>query len=179
LIDEHGKNLGVFPLEEALRKAWDSGFDLVEVDPVSQPPVCKVMDFGKLRYEQSKKRAQSKPSGELKEIGVSLKISKHDLEFKIKQAKKFLEKGHKVKFNLPLRGREKSFQDTKAVEIIDEIIRLMSDDGVVETKSKGMIGNRLFVIISPSRKKTKKVGAQDKGGKETKIEDAQGDRQKG
>ena len=169
----------MFPLEEALRRAWDRGFDLVEVDPVTQPPVCKVMDFGKLRYEQSKKRGQSKPGGELKEIGVSLKISKHDLDFKIRQAKRFLEKGHKVKFNLPLRGREKSFQDTKAVEIMDEIIRLMSDDGVVETKSKGMIGNRLFVIISPLRKKAKKVGVQNKGGKETKNEDAQGNRQAG
>jgi len=143
------------PLDQALRRAWDQELDLVEVNPRANPPVCKIMDYGKLMYEQRKKKPQSKGS-ELKEIGISMKISDHDLTFKVKQARKFLEKGHKVKFNLPLRGREKSFKDTRAVEVLNRIIELISDCGIVEQRSKGLVGNRLFVIISPSKGKQKK-----------------------
>ena|GEM_PF-269110 len=169
LIDKDGKNHGIMPTEEALRIAREQGMDLVEVAPGEQPPVCRVMDYGKLRYDQKRKRAQASRGGggELKELGLSMKISDHDLGVKIRQAEKFLEKGHKVKFNLMLRGREKSFQDSLAPQLLDRIIEMMSDRGAVDQRSSRMIGNRLFVIIAPSRSGGRKEGKtkrdQDKG----------------
>ncbi len=147
--------------------AWDRGLDLVEVNPVADPPVCKMMDFGKLRYEQSKKRVTAK-GGELKEIGISLKISPHDLEVKVRQGKKFLEKGNKVKFNLPLRGREKTFEKSLATNLLKKVAELMLDVGTVEQMSKGMVGNRLFVIISPSRGSKKRESETVRYENETK-----------
>lgn len=162
LVDKDGKNLGVMPTEEALRMARDQGLDLVEVAANEQPPVCRVMDYGKLRYDMKRKRAQASRSGgggELKELGLTMKISNHDLGVKIRQAKKFLEKGYKVKFNLLMRGREKSFQDSLAPSLLDRIVELLSDAGVVDQRSSRMIGNRLFVIIAPSRSRGRKEGS--------------------
>lgn len=140
----------------------------MEVNPSAEPPVCKIADYGKLRYAESKKRSTSKHGSELKEVNVGLKISEHDLQVKINQAKKFLAKGHKVKFNLPLRGREKSFEDSLGVNLINKIIGLLAEVGVVEQKSKGLVGNRLFVIITPSRGKAKIQEIQRTHAKETK-----------
>ncbi len=120
------------------------------------------MDFGKLRYEQSKKKPSSKSGGELKEIGVSLKISDHDLGVKIKQAKKFLERGNKVKFNLVLRGREKTFENSLAINLLDKISSLLSEDGQIEQKSKSLVGNKMFVIISALRGKAKREAQKKK-----------------
>jgi len=160
LVDKDGKNLGVMPTDKALAIAWDQGLDLVEVAAGEHPPVCRVMDYGKLRYDLKKKHAQSARGGggELKELGLTMKISDHDLGVKTRQAKKFLQKGYKVKFNLLLRGREKSFQDSLAPTLLDRIVELMSDGGVVDQRSKKMIGNRMFVIIAPSRSRGRKEG---------------------
>ena len=176
LIDDAGGNIGIVPIHEALDRAWEKGLDLVEVGPTETPPVCKIMDFGKLKYRERRKRAAAKSGGgELKELGLSMKISDHDLAVKVKQAKQFLERGHKVKFNLQLRGREKSFQDTLALKLLDRIVELMADAGSVDSRSRGLVGNRLFVIISASKRKPPKGGVNKNA--TTQGQDASGDRE--
>ncbi len=111
VVDETGKQLGIMPLEEALRLAEEKGLDLIQVTEKVEPPVCKMGDYGKYLYQQQKKERKTKiHSGELKEIRVGFKISPHDLEIKAKLAEKFLKKGDKVKITLVLRGREKALQ---------------------------------------------------------------------
>jgi translation initiation factor IF-3 len=176
LIDEKGENVGTVTIDEALKMTWERGYDLVEVGPSENPPVCKMMDYGKLKYQERKKRSGTKQAGgELKELGLSMKIDGHDLETKMNKARKFLDRGFKVKFNLLLRGREKAFQDTLAVELLDRIVEAMSDVGAVDSRSRGLVGNRLFVIITASKRKGSKQGsgsnAKDKG------QNSQGDRQ--
>jgi translation initiation factor IF-3 len=178
LIDETGTRLGIIPTEEALSRTWEKGLDLVEVNPNESPPVCKMIDFGKLKYQERKKRTTSKSGGgELKELGLSMKIGDHDLETKVNQAKKFLERGYKVRFNLLLRGREKSYHDTLAQALLDRIIQMLAEEGNVDSRSKGLVGNRLFVIITASRKKGGKPGAVTDA--KNKDENPSGDRQAG
>jgi translation initiation factor IF-3 len=121
LIDEGGKSLGVVSYDQAMWLAEERGYDLVELNPDSNPPICKLIDYGKYKYSQEKKarkqKAKSK-SGELKEIRLGLKIGKHDLDIKAKRGEKFLEKGNKVRIFLILKGRERMFHD-KAIELIN------------------------------------------------------------
>ncbi|OGK10503.1 MAG: translation initiation factor IF-3 [Candidatus Riflebacteria bacterium RBG_13_59_9] len=180
LIDDSGENVGVVSLSEALSLTWEKGLDLVEVGPNENPPVCKMIDFGKLKYRERKKRASAKQGGgggELKEIGLSLKIGDHDFDVKIARAKKFIQRGFKVKFNLLLRGREKAFQDTLGQQLLDRVTEMMFDVGAVDSRSRGLVGNRLFVIISPSKRKATKEGAKKDA--EGKGQNAQGNRQAG
>jgi len=113
VIDEIGKQLGVFSLEEALRIARERNLDLIQVTEKIEPPVCKIMDYGKYLYwlQKKEKAAKTKRGGELKGLRLSFKISLHDLEIKAQLAKKFLEKGQKVKIEMILRGREKGFSE--------------------------------------------------------------------
>jgi len=122
VIDENGKVAGIFERREAISFARDRGYDLVLVAPNSQPPIAKLLDFGKLKYEREKaiQKQKQKTKG-LKEIRISLKISKHDLDIKISRAIKFLEKGYKVRINLKLKGREMQFKE-KAFELLEKII---------------------------------------------------------
>ena len=109
IIDETGKQLGVLPLEEALRIAKEKSLDLIQVTEKADPPVCKIGDFGKYLYQLQKKERKIKPTGgELKEIRVGFNISPHDMEVKAKQAEKFLKAGDKVKVSMVLHGREKA-----------------------------------------------------------------------
>lgn len=112
VIDETGKQLGIMPLQEALQIARGRNLDLMQVTERVEPPVCKLMDYGKYIYSEQKKarkEAQKQKSGQLKQIRISLGISPHDLEVKAIQAKKFLKRGDKVRIEMRLRGREKSF----------------------------------------------------------------------
>lgn len=113
LIGEDGKQIGILPLEEALRIARERNLDLIQVTEKVDPPVCKIMDYGKYLYKLKKKEKQkkSKTTGELKRIRLGFNISLHDLETKVEQAKKFLERGNKIKVELVLRGREKMHED--------------------------------------------------------------------
>ena len=153
LIDHEGEKRGVVPIQEAIAIAQEAGLDLVEVASNANPPVCKVLDYGKMSY-QSKKKKQvgSKGKTELKEISFSMKISDHDIETKMKKARQLVEKGHKLRFNLILRGRERAYADTKGMEQLNKLTALIADVCVVEQKSKGMIGNRLYAIMSPLKK---------------------------
>lgn len=114
VIDETGKNLGVLSRDEAFRITQEKGLDIVEVNPVANPPVAKIVDYGKLEYRQRKAEQKIKSAHkkqELKNIKIGLKTSAHDLEVKAGQADKFLKKGHKVRLEIFLRGREKAHRD--------------------------------------------------------------------
>ena len=113
VIDETGKQLGVIKLDEALQTAQERNLDLIQISEKADPPVCKIMNYGKYLYWQEKKEREAKKhkGGEVKSIRLTFNISQHDLETRISQAKKFLEKGDKVKIEMILRGREKGHQD--------------------------------------------------------------------
>ena len=151
VIDAEGEMRGVLTIKEALALAEESGLDLIEVSPKAQPPVCKIMDFSNFKYqkekEAKKQRAQSKEV-EIKGIRLSFKIGTNDLNVRIKQAKKFLEKGQKIRIEMILRGREKEHFN-RAKEIIDSFVEQLGEDyGIrVETPLKRM-GGRLHTIIS-------------------------------
>ncbi len=119
MVDPTGIQLGVISREEALRKAGEFGLDLVEINPTARPPICKIMDYGKYKYDLSKKskeqRAKQKET-ELKEVRLTAKIGDHDLSYKASQLSDFLQKNHKVKVSMRLRGRENIFAD-KAIDI--------------------------------------------------------------
>jgi len=113
VIDETEKQLGIIPLEEALRMARERNLDLIQVTERVEPPVCKIMDYGKYLYREEKKErgAKKQKGGEVKGIRLSFGISSHDLETRAHQAEKFLKEGNKVRIELILRGREKAHQD--------------------------------------------------------------------
>ncbi len=130
LVTRDGETLGIVPLGEALLKAQEQGLDLVEMAPQAKPPVCKLMNYGKFLYMQSKQQRLHKAKQkkvELKALRLSLKIEKHDLETKLKQANKFLDQGHKVKIDMRLRGREKAFRD-QARERMQELVDMFGQD---------------------------------------------------
>lgn len=112
IIDEDGENLGQMTREEALSLANSKNLDLVEINPSSRPPICKIMDFGKFKYDQAKKLKESRARQkevELKEIRLTAKIGDHDIEYKAKNAREFFDQGDKVKVSMRLRGRENAF----------------------------------------------------------------------
>jgi translation initiation factor IF-3 len=124
LIDENGEKVGVVQTAKALAMAQEAEMDLVEVDPSAKPSVAKIMDYGQFKYERDKqahKQRTQQKRVETKGIRLSLRISKHDFDFRFEQAKKFLEKGNKLKVELILKGRERQHQE-KAVEIINNFV---------------------------------------------------------
>ena len=150
VIDQDGKMIGVIPITEALRLAFEANLDLVEVSPNIDPPVCKIASYSKMKYEEQKKTNLNKKKQkimETKEIKMSLNIGDGDFNTKIKQATKFLEKGNKVKFNFIFRGREITYSDTAQL-IIDKIILSLETVGKMDEKPK-MEGKRLFFIVVP------------------------------
>lgn len=133
LIDESGERLGIMPTSEALSRARDLEMDLVEVNPKGNPPVVKILDFGQFKYEQDKKahkQKQQQKKVEIKGIRLSFRISSHDMGMRMDQAKKFLEKGNKLKIEMMLRGREKQ-HTAKAAEIMNNFAKeLEQSDGM-------------------------------------------------
>ncbi|MEA2113404.1 MAG: translation initiation factor IF-3 [Patescibacteria group bacterium] len=127
LIDEKGNNLDIVKTGDALKMAFDRGLDLIEIAPNANPPVCRIMDFGKYQYQKSqveKKQKTKQKKIDIKGIRISFGISQHDAEFKAKQAEKFLSQGHKVRIEMILRGREKGMFEiaqNKMKEFIDLI----------------------------------------------------------
>lgn len=124
LIDESGENVGVIKTSEAMIRARDLGMDLVEVNPAAEPPVVKLIDYGQFKYEKEKRAHKQKVQQkkvDTKGIRLSVRISKHDFGFRVEQAFKFFKKGHKLKLELVLKGREKAHPE-KAIEIINEFV---------------------------------------------------------
>ena len=154
VIDEQGEKKGLMKLNEALDLVYEKKLDLVLVAPNAQPPVCKIMNYGKYKFEQAKKEKEAKKkqkSFEIKEIRVTPNIEEHDFSFKAKNAKKFIQDGNKVKITVRFRGRE--VNNSKAGEVVlNKFIEDMSDIAVVEKPPK-LEGRNMFTILA---KKTEK-----------------------
>lgn len=150
VIDQDGKMLGVIPTSEAMRIAMEAVLDLVEVAPNERPPVCRIMDYGKFKYEQKRKAANSAKQHQvqLKEIRLRPKTGEHDIDFKVKQAREFLTHKDKVKFNVQFKGRENAHHD-RGREMLASIIEQLQDISKVE-KTPGMEGGRnMTAVLSP------------------------------
>ncbi|MCH7471930.1 translation initiation factor IF-3 [bacterium] len=155
LIDADGEKQGTVAIARALEMAAEAGLDLVEVAGNARPPVCKIMDYGKMAYQAKKKKSQSKTQQGLKELSFSMKISEHDIETKLKKARQFIEKGNKLKFNLILRGRERAYAATNGRAQLEHLTALMADVAVVEQMSNKMVGNRMSALLAPLKVKGK------------------------
>ena len=154
LIDENGEMLGIMPLFDAINKAAFVDLDLVEISPNTVPPICKITNYGKLKYQNQKKIADAKKKQKvvkLKEVKLSLNIGIAELNTKIKQTRGFLEDGNKVKFNFKFRGREIIFAD-QVKEILNKIVEDTKDIAKVDTEAK-MEGKKLFFVLSSTVKK--------------------------
>ncbi len=149
LIGAEGEKIGIVPIEKALEYAEEKNLDLVLVAPNSKPVVCKLMNYGKYKFEQAKKEKESRKNQktvELKEIRVTPNIGEHDFSFKSKNARTFLESGNKVKFTVRFRGRE--LNNTKAGEIVlNKFVEDLSDISTVE-KKPFLEGKTMFVILT-------------------------------
>ena len=154
LIDERGGQRGILPTTEALRIAKEAGLDLVEVSPNSNPPVCKLLDYGKYKFEQEKRSKESKKKQKLvklKEIRMQPKIDNHDLLFKTNHIKKFLDEGNKVKVTVRFRGRELAHTD-RGEMVLNKVLETLEEGFVVERKPH-MEGRFMSMFLSPKSKK--------------------------
>ena len=153
VIDEEGNKLGKMPTSEALDIAAGKHLDLVLVSSNAENPVCKIMNYGKHKFEQAKREKESKKKQktlEIKEIRVTPNIEEHDFSFKAKNAKKFLEDGNKVKITVRFRGRELNYVKM-GEEVLNKFIETLSETGNVEKKPL-LEGKNMFVILAPSNK---------------------------
>jgi translation initiation factor IF-3 len=153
LIDENGAQIGIITLRDALAIAEERSLDLVEVAPNAVPPVCRIADYGKLRYEQSKKEREARKhqkQTELKQIRLEPKTDDHDIDVKAKQARRFLLEGDKVKFNLRFRGRE-IFHPEIGREILERMAEELRDVATVEQRPL-MEGRVLSLLLAPAVK---------------------------
>jgi translation initiation factor IF-3 len=152
VIDVNGEQLGVLSLADALAEAAKTGLDLVEVSPTATPPVCRIMDYGKFRYQQSKKIQVSKKSQtviQVKEIRLRPKTEEHDLGVKIKHVKKFLEQHNKVKISMMFRGREIAYTEIGR-KIMEDIKSTLADECVIDQQPK-LEGRSMVMIVSPKK----------------------------
>jgi len=150
LIDKEGKQIGIVSLEQALSRAEEVGLDLVEVSPNADPPVCRIMDYGKYRYEVTKRAKMARKKRHIihiKEIKMRPEISDHDFEFKIKHATEFLKRGDKVKFTLVFRGREILHKDIGRA-VLERAIKELEDIATVETGIHSE-GRNYSMLIAP------------------------------
>ena len=152
LIGENGEQLGIMPSRDALKLAEEAGLDLVKIAPTAKPPVCKIVDYGKYKYEQIRKEKEAKKKQktiEIKEIRLSPNIDTNDLNTKINAARKFLTKGDKVKVTLRFRGREMAHMNSSK-HILDEFAEKLSDISVVE-KAPKVEGRSMTMFLTEKR----------------------------
>jgi len=152
LIDEANNQVGVVDRSDAMSRAREAGLDLVEVAPTSEPPVCRIMDYGKWQYEQKRKIREAHKKNQhhvttLKEIRLRPETDKHDLDIKLNHAREFLEKGHKVQFTMFFRGRQMLHRE-RGYEILENIAELLQDLAKIERPAK-MSGRRMTLLIVP------------------------------
>ena len=150
LIDENGQNVGVVPKLEASTRALEAGLDLVEISPDAEPPVCKIMDFGKFKYQEQKKAAEARKKQkvvEVKEIKMRPSIDDHDYETKMKAMKRFFEEGDKVKVTLRFRGREMAHQEL-GMDVMQRVKRDFDASCKVESEPR-FEGKQIVMILSP------------------------------
>jgi len=150
VIGPEGEQLGVLKTSEALKQAQEVGYDLVEVAPNSEPPVCRIMDFGKFKYEQSKKEhkiRQHQKSTQVKEIKLRPRTDKHDIETKVRQIRTFVADGNKTKVTVVFRGREMANQEVGR-QAMEKIIEEIGEFAVLESPPR-MEGRNLYIIFAP------------------------------
>jgi translation initiation factor IF-3 len=151
LIGADGTQLGVMSSREALEKAFEEGLDLVEISDASDPPVCRIMNYDKFRYEQSKKQAEARKKQtviEVKEVKFRPKTEEHDLNFKIKNIKKFLANKNKVKITLRFRGREIVYAHSQGVEVLNKIAEALGEDATI-VQQPTMEGRQMVMFVAP------------------------------
>lgn len=152
LIDANNENRGIVFLKQALAMAEEEGLDLIEISPQANPPVCKILDFGKYRYEQQKRKAEAKKNQkviEIKELKLRPMIDTHDYEVKVKQATKFLEQGNKVKFTMRFKGRELSANDM-GKQVLIKLVEDLENISKVDSEMK-LEGKQMTMILSPQK----------------------------
>ena len=150
LVNAEGEMAGVVSIAEALRMAEDAGLDLVEVSPNATPPVCKILDYGKYKYEQQKKAAEARKKQktvEVKELKFRPTIEEHDFQVKLKAARKFIDAGNKVKFSMRFRGREMAHQEL-GMEVMNRMKEELADIAKVEVAAK-MEGRQAIMVVTP------------------------------
>ncbi len=158
LIGANGENVGVVPIEEAQRMAHEAELDLVEVAPNADPPVCRIMDFGKFVYERAKKEREARKAQtkiEVKEIRLRPKTNEHHREFKVRDARRWLQEGNKVKVRIRFRGREISYPEI-ALNDLKEVAEALSDVGVVE-QAPALEGRTMLMVLAPGKAPKKKA----------------------
>lgn len=148
VIGPNSEQLGVLPIGDALKRAEEAGMDLVEVAPTAAPPVCRIIDYGKYRYEQAKKQHGAKQkSTQLKEVKLRPFTDTHDLEFKTRHARDFLAEGHKVKMTVMFRGREMAHQDAGRT-VLAKVIEQLGPAAQVEQQPR-MEGRNMSILLAP------------------------------
>jgi translation initiation factor IF-3 len=150
VIGSDGSQLGILPIAKAMQLAAEAHFDLVEVAPNADPPVCKIMDYGKFKYQQNKKTQEAKKKAsviQVKEVKVRPKTDEHDLEFKMRHIRRFLGQKDKAKVTMLFRGREIAYTQ-QGMKILERIIEALQDEAVVEQRPK-MEGRNLIMVLAP------------------------------
>ncbi|MBU8897118.1 translation initiation factor IF-3 [Corallococcus sp. M34] len=153
VVGPNAEQLGVMSIEAALERAQSDGLDLVEVNPMAKPPVCKIMDYGKFKYEEKKKASEAKKKQvvvHLKEVKLRPKTEEHDYEFKVRNVRRFLEEGNKAKVTIMFRGREITHKELGSA-ILDDVVKDLKEVAVVEQMPR-MEGRQMFMILAPSPK---------------------------
>ncbi len=152
LINQNGENVGLVSVSEALEMARDAGLDLLEISPQANPPVCKIMDYGKWKYEESKKQSEAKKAQkvvEIKELKIRPNIDVHDFQVKIKAAERFIEDGNKVKFTVRFKGREITNQDS-GIQLLNRIKAELGDKIKID-KEAVMEGRQMVMFVVPNK----------------------------
>jgi len=153
LIDADGEQLGVVPIEVARDNAREQGLDLVEVSPTARPPVCRIMDWGKHRYEEQKRAKESRRrqhTVDVKEVKLRPSTDDHDLGFKLRHARRFLEKGSKVKVTVRYRGPELRRPEA-GQELLDQVVEALDDLANVESRNSRVEGRQLTMMLAPGQ----------------------------
>jgi translation initiation factor IF-3 len=150
LISSEGKQLGIMSVEEALNVAFEEGLDLVEVAANADPPVCRIMDYGKYKYQASKKVQEARKKGkafQLKEIKFRPHTDEHDLDYKIRNLKRFLAKKNKVKLTVMFKGREYAYQEA-GIELLNRVADEAAEEGAIEQEAR-LEGRNVTMVLVP------------------------------
>ena len=149
-MDSDGEQIGILPIERALEIAEEKGLDLVEVAPTARPPVCRIMDYGKFRYEEQRKAREARKKQhhvQLKEVKMRPGIEDHDFDFKLRHARRFLDEGNKVKVTMMFRGRQMAHPELGR-EVLDRLSQELSEHGKVESHPS-MEGRSMTMVLAP------------------------------
>lgn len=168
LIGPEGEVYGVLETSAALQRAQDMGYDLVEISPTAQPPVCKIMDYGKFRFEEEKRMKDSRKKQKIirvKEVKFRPITDEHDFEYKVRNGIKFLERGDKLKITIRFRGREMAHQEL-GMRVIDKVRDLIQQSvAIIEERKPLFEGRNLIMILAPAKRPSVRRDTSEGGGK--------------